>query len=136
MPEPMVKRILALGNLLPRIRSLYAKEKISSGTVRHLTMASKGQQRAWLALFDDPQTYCPQGNQLKGWLFGGGAIRVEQALFDVEASGLAIIADLFGDERYFGHSEDFWTATLAAIEKRRARFLDDGWREIAVQIGR
>src|SRR3546814_5498227 len=85
MPEPMVKRILALGNLLPRIRSLYAKEKISSGTVRHLTMASKGQQRAWLALFDDPQTYCPQGNQLKGWLFGGGAIRVEHALFDVRS---------------------------------------------------
>src|SRR3546814_15578967 len=86
-----------------------AKEKISSGTVRHLTMASKGQQRAWLALFDDPQTYCPQGNQLKGWLFGGGAIRVEHALFDVEASGLAIIADLFGDERYFGDSDDYWT---------------------------
>src|SRR3546814_17175211 len=95
-------------------------------------MASKGHQRAWLALFDDPQTYWPQGNQLKGWLFGGGAIRVEHALFDVEASGLAIIADLFGDERYFGDSDDFWTAQLAAIEERRARFLDDGWSEIVV----
>lgn len=84
MPEPMVKRILALGNLLPRIRSLYAKEKISSGTVRHLTMASKSQQRAWLALFDDADVYCPQGAQLKNWLFGGGAIRAEHALFDVE----------------------------------------------------
>ncbi|WP_321164063.1 ParB/RepB/Spo0J family partition protein [Sphingopyxis fribergensis] len=132
MPEPMVKRILALGNLLPRIRSLYAKEKISSGTVRHLTMASKGQQRAWLALFDDPQTYCPQGNQLKGWLFGGGAIKVEHALFDVETSGLAIIADLFGDERYFSDSDAFWTAQLAAIEERRARFLDEGWSDIVV----
>ncbi len=132
MPEPMVKRILALGNLLPRIRSLYAKEKISSGTVRHLTMASKGQQRAWLALFDDPQTYCPQGNQLKGWLFGGGAIRAEHAWFDVETSGLAIIADLFGDERYFSDSDAFWTAQLAAIEERRARFLDEGWSDIVV----
>ena len=132
MPEPMVKRILALGNLLPRIRSLYAKEKISSGTVRHLTMASKSQQRAWLALFDDPQTYCPQGNQLKGWLFGGGAIKVEHALFDVEASGLAIIADLFGDDRYFADSDAFWTAQLAAIEARRARFLDEGWSDVVV----
>ncbi|WP_257547031.1 ParB/RepB/Spo0J family partition protein [Sphingopyxis sp. DBS4] len=132
MPEPMVKRILALGNLLPRIRSLYAKEKISSGTVRHLTMASKGQQRAWLALFDDPQTYCPQGNQLKGWLFGGGAIRTGHALFDVEASGLAIIADLFGDDRYFADSEAFWTAQLAAIEERRARFLDEGWSDVVI----
>lgn len=132
MPEPMVKRILALGNLLPRIRSLYAKEKISSGTVRHLTMASKGQQRAWLALFDDPQTYCPQGNQLKGWLFGGGAIKVEHALFDVEASGLAIVADLFGEERYFADSDAFWAEQLAAIEARRAQFLDEGWSDVVV----
>ncbi|MBR2174941.1 ParB/RepB/Spo0J family partition protein [Sphingopyxis sp.] len=132
MPEPMVKRILALGNLLPRIRSLYAKEKVSSGTVRHLTMASKGQQRAWLALFDDPQTYCPQGNQLKGWLFGGGAIKVEHALFDVEASGLAIIADLFGDDRYFADSDAFWTAQLAAVETRRLASLDEGWSDVVV----
>jgi len=132
MPEPMVKRILALGNLLPRIRSLYAKEKISSGTVRHLTMASKSQQRAWLALFDDPDTYCPQGHQLKGWLFGGGAIKVGHALFDVEASGLAIIADLFGGDRYFADSDAFWPAQLAAIELRRLAFLDEGWSDVVV----
>ncbi|WP_242445917.1 hypothetical protein [Sphingopyxis lindanitolerans] len=132
MPEPMVKRILALGNLLPRIRSLYAKEKISSGTVRHLTMACKSQQRAWLALFDDADAYCPQGNQLKGWLFGGGAIKADHALFDIEASGLAIIADLFGDERYFADSDAFWAAQLAAVEARRARFLEEGWSDVAV----
>lgn len=132
MPEAMVKRILALGNLLPRIRSLYAKEKISGGTVRHLTMASKSQQRAWLALFDDADAYCPQGQQLKNWLFGGGAISAAHALFDVEAGGLAIIADLFGDERYFADSDAFWTAQFAAVEERRARFLDAGWSEVVV----
>ena len=132
MPEAMVKRILALGNLLPRIRSLYAKEKISAGTVRHLTMASKSQQREWLALFDDADAYCPQGQQLKNWLFGGGAISAAHALFDVEASGLAIIADLFGDERYFADSDAFWTAQLAAVEERRARLLDAGWTDVVV----
>lgn len=132
MPEAMVKRILALGNLLPRIRSLYAKEKISAGTVRHLTMASKSQQRAWLALFDDADAHCPQGQQLKNWLFGGGAISTAHALFDVEASGLAIIADLFGNERYFADSDAFWTAQLAAIEERRTCFLDAGWNEAIV----
>src|SRR3546814_17050530 len=119
MPEPMVRRILALGNLLPRVRSLYAKDKISSGTVRHLTMASKTQQRAWLALFDDAGAYCPQGHQLKGWLFGGGAIKAGPALFDVEASGLAVIADLFGVERYFGDSADLWNAQLDRSEEGR-----------------
>lgn len=132
MPEAMVKRILALGNLLPRIRSLYAKEKISAGTVRHLTLASKSRQRAWLALFDDADAYCPQGQQLKNWLFGGGAISAAHALFDVEASGLAIIADLFGDERYFADSDAFWTAQLVAVEERRACFLDAGWSEVVV----
>lgn len=132
MPEAMVKRILALGNLLPRIRSLYAKEKVSAGTVRHLTMASKSQQRAWLALFDDADAYCPQGQQLKNWLFGGGAISAAHALFDAEASGLAIIADLFGDERYFADSDAFWTAQLAAVEERRSGFLDAGWGEVVV----
>lgn len=132
MPEAMVKRVLALGNLLPRIRSLYAREKISAGTVRHLTMASKSQQRAWLALFDDANAYCPQGQQLKNWLFGGGAISAAHALFDVEASGLSIIADLFGDERYFADSDAFWTAQLAAVEERRSRFLDAGWSDVVV----
>ncbi|KTE03470.1 chromosome partitioning protein ParB [Sphingopyxis sp. H038] len=132
MPEAMVKRILALGNLLPRIRSLYAKEKISAGTVRHLTMASKSQQRAWLALFDDPEAYCPQGQQLKNWLFGGGAISAAHALFDVEASGLAIIADLFEDDRYFADSDAFWSGQFAAIEERRSRLLDEGWSEVVV----
>ncbi|WP_448140405.1 ParB/RepB/Spo0J family partition protein [Sphingopyxis fribergensis] len=68
LPELGVKRILALGNLLPRIRAAYAREEISPATVRHLTLATKSQQRAWLALFDDKDAYCPQGSQLKAWL--------------------------------------------------------------------
>jgi len=48
--ERMVKRVLALGNLLPRIRTLYRAEKVDAGTVRHLTLATKTKQREWLAL--------------------------------------------------------------------------------------
>ena len=40
-----VKRTLAIGNLLPRIRNLYRAEKIDAVTMRHLTLASKTQQR-------------------------------------------------------------------------------------------
>src|SRR5690606_1889109 len=57
IPEAGVKRILALGNLLPRIRTLYRKEEINAATVRHLTLASKAQQKSWLALHDDPNSY-------------------------------------------------------------------------------
>jgi ParB family transcriptional regulator, chromosome partitioning protein len=45
-----VKRTLALGNLLPRIRTLYQAGEIDGVTVRHLTLASKTRQRDWLAM--------------------------------------------------------------------------------------
>lgn len=58
------------------------QEKISSGTVRHLTMASKNQQRhGWRC--STIRRPIARRNQLKGWLFGGGAIKVEHALFDL-----------------------------------------------------
>ncbi|MGN6690505.1 MAG: ParB/RepB/Spo0J family partition protein [Sphingopyxis sp.] len=132
MPEAWVKRILALGNLLPRIRSLYAKAEINAATVRQLTLATKSQQREWLALYDNDEHQCPTGHQLKAWLFGGGAIKVERALFDVEASGLAIVADLFGEDRYFADSDAFWTAQNAVIDARREAYLDEGWTEVVV----
>lgn len=44
LPELTVRRVLALGNLLPRIRTMYRAEAIDAVTVRHLTMASKSQQ--------------------------------------------------------------------------------------------
>jgi len=132
MPEAWVKRILALGNLLPRIRSLYAKAEIKPETVRQLTLATKSQQREWLALYDNDEHQCPTGHQLKAWLFGGGAIKVERALFDVEASGLAIVADLFGEDRYFADSDAFWTKQNAEIDARREAYLDEGWTEVVI----
>jgi ParB/RepB/Spo0J family partition protein len=45
LPDLTISRVLALGNLLPRVRSLYAAEKIDRATVRHLTLASKSQVR-------------------------------------------------------------------------------------------
>lgn len=132
LPELLIRRTLALGNLLPRIRALYAAERIDRTTVRHLTLASKGQQKAWLDLIDDEQAHAPTGHQLKAWLFGGQSIPVRHALFDVDASGLAIIADLFGEDRYFADSDAFWTAQTAAIEERRAAFIADGWPDAVV----
>jgi ParB family chromosome partitioning protein len=132
IPELGVKRILALGGLLPRIRDLYRKEKINAATVRHLTLATRSQQKAWLALYDDPQAYCPAGQHLKAFLFGGASIKVEHALFDVEASRLAIVADLFGEDRYFADAEAFWKAQNAVIEARRADYLEAGWSDVVI----
>ena len=127
-----VKRILALGNLLPRIRTLYRSGQIDVGTVRHLTLATKSQQKAWLALFDDESAYCPTGHQLKAWLFGGTVIAVRHALFDVEAFKGGIVADLFGEDRFFADGDGFWLAQMAAIEARKADYLYAGWSDVIV----
>ncbi|TYC98016.1 ParB N-terminal domain-containing protein [Novosphingobium sp. BW1] len=132
LPDLIVKRVLALGNLLPAIRDLYRKERIDAATVRHLTMASKSQQKAWLALADDENAYLPTGHQLKSWLFGGQSIPVKHALFDVEASGLATIADLFGEDRYVADADAFWTAQNAEIEARRAAYVEQGWADAII----
>jgi len=132
IPDAGVRRILALGNLLPRIRNLYRAEKIDAATIRHLTMASKQQQQDWIALFDDPQARAPTGQQLKAWLFGGTSIKASHALFDIDQSGLATVADLFGEDRYFASADGFWTAQNAAIEARHAAYLEAGWCEVVV----
>jgi ParB family chromosome partitioning protein len=132
LPDLAIRRVLALGNLLPRIRDLYRKQEIDAATVRHLTMASKSQQKAWLALADDDNAYLPTGYQLKSWLCGGASIPVKYALFDVEARGLATIADLFGEDRYFADPEAFWPCQNDAIEMRRATLIEDGWADAII----
>ncbi|HMO74391.1 MAG TPA: ParB N-terminal domain-containing protein [Sphingopyxis sp.] len=132
IPEQGVRRILALGNLLPRIRGLYRDEKINAATVKHLTLASRKQQKAWLTLYDDPDSYTPTGAQLKEWLFGGASIKVEHALFDVEASKLAIVADLFGEDCYFADADAFWKQQFAVIDERREAYLDEGWNDVVI----
>lgn len=132
LPELGVKRILALGNLSPRIRDLYRSEAIDRVTVRHLTMASKSQQKAWLALHGSKEAYCPTGHQLKSWLFGGASISVGHALFDLDSYAGAVVADLFGEGGYFADAESFWAAQRAAIEARRDAYLADGWSDVVL----
>jgi len=132
LPVLAVRRTLALGNLLPRIRDLYRREKIDAATVRHLTLASKARQRDWLALWDDPQAHCPTGWQLRGWLLGGQTISAHHALFDVEKSGLALLADLFAEQLYVADPDAFWAAQNAAIEARRTAYLEAGWSAVEI----
>ncbi|OJY60536.1 MAG: chromosome partitioning protein ParB [Sphingobium sp. 66-54] len=132
LPEPSVRRVLALGNLLPRIRDLYRRQKLDAVTVRHLTMASKRQQQAWLALHDDPDTYCPTGHQLKAWLFGGQSIKAAVALFDLEQFKGVLVADLFGEDRYFADADAFWEQQNAVIAQRQTAYLDTGWSDAVI----
>ena len=132
LTELQVKRILALGNLLPRIREAFRAEEIDAATVKHLTLATKAQQKAWLALFEDADGYAPRGSQLKAWLFGGASIATGAALFDLAAFDGQIVKDLFGDEGYFADADQFWAAQSAEIERRKAAYLEAGWSAVEI----
>ena len=132
LTDLQVRRTLALGNLLPRIRNLYRRGEIDAATVKHLTLASKARQRDWLALLDDPDAHCPTGHQLKAWAFGGASIPASAALFDLAAYPGEIVSDLFGDERYFADAGLFWTAQTAAIEAKADAYREAGWVEVVV----
>ncbi|MDF0489018.1 ParB/RepB/Spo0J family partition protein [Sphingomonas sp. H39-1-10] len=127
-----VKRTLALGNLMPRIRNLYRADRIDAVTVRHLTLATKAQQREWLALLDSESDQAPLGQNLKAWLMGGAAISTKVALFDVASYSGEVVSDLFGEDSYFACAADFWTAQMAATEERAEAFREAGWPEVVV----
>lgn len=127
-----VKRTLAIGNLLPRIRNLYRAEKINVVTMRHLTLASKAQQREWLALVDCPEKHAPTGTQLKAWLFGGSAIAAKVAMFELASYTGEIVSDLFGEDSYFADADSFWTTQMAEVEKQADFYREAGWSEVVV----
>ena len=130
--ELMVKRRLAIGNLLPKIRDAYRKEEIDSETIRHLTLASRSQQKEWLALLEDEKAHAPHGADLKHWLFGGSAIPTKVALFPLEDYQGRIVSDLFSEDGYFEDVAQFWERQNAAIAARREALLEKGWSEVAV----
>ena len=132
LTELQVKRILALGNLLPRIREAFRAEEIDAPTVKHLTLATKAQQKAWLALFEDRDGYAPRGSQLKAWLFGGASISTSAALFDLGDFDGPIVKDFFEDDGYFADADQFWAAQSAEIERRKAAYLEDGWSAVEI----
>ena len=130
--ERMVKRVLALANLIPAIKTLYRKDEIDASTLRILTMASKAQQKEWLKLHKDEEAYAPLGEQLKRWLFGGDNIRTSAALFDLADYKGEVVTDLFGEDSYFADSKLFWQMQDEAIETRRQTLLNKGWTSVEV----
>ena len=127
-----VKRTLAIGNLLPRIRTMYRAEKIDVVTMRHLTLASKAQQREWLGLVDCPEKHAPTGSQLKAWLFGGSAIAAKVAMFELADYPGEVVSDLFGEDSYFAEAEAFWAAQMADVEKQASFYRDTGWADVVI----
>jgi ParB family chromosome partitioning protein len=130
--ERQVTQRLVLGNLLPRIRAAYRTDEIDAETVRHLTLASKSQQKEWLGLFEGEGFHVPMASDLKHWLFGGQSISTKVALFPLEDYPGEIVSDLFGEERYFADATSFWQKQNEAVAARKAAFVEAGWREVIV----
>ena len=134
--ELMVKRRLALADLIPEIRKAYAAEEIDGNTITALTLASEDQQREWFDLWsNDDAEYVPTGRQLKAWLLGGEHISTDKALFDLEKyHGYAgqILTDLFGEESVFADAATFWKCQNEALAKKVEDLKSKGWTDVIV----
>lgn len=130
--ERMVAQRLSLGRLHAPILTAYRKGDLHARDIRNLTMATMKQQKAWWSLMKDEDSYVPTGQRLKDWLFGGAHIPTDQALFDVEESGLSVVANLFGEDSYFADSEAFWALQNVAIAERVAAYRAEGWADVIV----
>jgi len=130
--ERLVKQRLAIANLIGPILTAYRKGDINADTVRILTMASKQQQKDWLALHKSDD-YAPSGRHLKAWLFGGADIPTRNALFDLEGYRGTITTDLFGDTSYFDDAQAFWERQNQSIAEARQTYLDAGWNAVVIQ---
>ena len=128
--ELMVKRILALANLLDKIKALYSAGELQRNTIRALTLATSEQQAEWLALYNNKDDHAPQGRSLKVWLGGGAAITVDAALFVLETYDGAILEDLFGECGQFEDAALFWEHQSKAIAARIEAYKEDGWRDV------
>jgi len=127
--ELLVNRRLAIANLIDPILNAYRKEEIDPETIRHLTMATAKQQKAWFKLYREDNA--PTGRWLKEWLFGA-EIPVSSALFPLEDYKGNIVADLFGEERYFDDAEKFWKLQMQVVIARQAEYLSAGWSDVII----
>ena len=130
--EFLVKKRLAVANLITPILNAYRKGDIDIPTLRALTMATKAQQKNWFKLFRDPKGNAPTGRWLKDWLLGGETIPVAHALFPLENYDGKIIPDLFEDGQFFDDPEKFWKLQMEVVQQRQQQYLDDGWSDVVV----
>lgn len=127
--EQLVKKRLAIGNLLPKIRQMYRNEDIGAKELQLLTMATTAKQKDYVKAFETGKGF-PQNWQLKEWLLGGAAIKTAVALFDVADYKAPIANDLFGETGYFSNSDLFWQLQNAAIAKTKEEMEASGWTAV------
>lgn len=129
--EQLVRKRMALGNLLPKIRQMYRNEDIGAKEVQLLTMATTAKQKEYVKAFETGKGF-PPAWQLKEWLFGGSAINTRVALFDLADYNAPIANDLFGDDAYFTSADLFWQLQNAAIAKQKEALEASGWAAVHV----
>ena len=130
--ELAVRRVLALANLDPTIRNLYAAEKISRETVKALTIASKAQQSEWLRLWKSKSDHAPEGVRCKKWVTGGASISTEHALFNITDYKGTVLDDLFGEKAYFADPELFWKSQNKALQLCIEALKSKGWKHVQI----
>jgi ParB family chromosome partitioning protein len=132
-----VNQYLALGKLVPGVRSLFRADEIDADTAAALTIASATQQREWLTLLEKRRA--PTGKAVKAWLLGGQQIATTAALFPVENYKGQTVGDLFAEAdadgqavSYFRDLDLFWELQNSAIAEKAESLKAEGWEVVEV----
>lgn len=129
MKEIAVRQSLAIGALPKAIIRMAEQDKIYSGSLEALTVASKAQLDTFIKM---PARSRPRtGWQIKTWLQKKRQnIPMSFALFEAGQYDGGIIDDLFADDdeqRCFTDPDQFWKLQQAAIDKKVAKLTEAGW---------
>ncbi len=129
MKEIAVRQSLAIGALPKAIIRLAEQDKIYSGSLEALTLASKAQLDTFIKM---PARSRPgTGWQIKTWLQKKRQnIPMSFALFEVGQYDGGIIDDLFADDdeqRCFTDPDQFWKLQQAVIDEKVEKLKAAGW---------
>lgn len=129
MKELAVRQSLAIGSLPKAIIRMAEQDKIYSGSLEALTLASKAQLDTFIKMSarSRPRT----GWQIKTWLQKKRQnIPMSFALFDVGQYDGGIVDDLFAEDdeqRCFTDPDQFWKLQQAVIDEKVATLKAAGW---------
>lgn len=114
-----VEQRLALSALIPAVRKTLIEKKIGLDVAAALTLLDEKNQGKWAKAFKAGEWWAKNPEQLRTRILGDGFKRKE-AIFDVTASGLELLRDLFTpeDEWLFVDSEAFLAKQREAVEAR------------------
>ena len=122
-----VRQTLALGDLPASVMKAYEEDDISDDCLKLLAIAPKGRLNQWIKLYREGNAPT-WARDVKSFIANDQeVIKTEVALFDVDTVDVALVEDIFQDERFFADAEQFWVLQRSEIETIQKDYESRKW---------